>query len=1349
MSDSQLVRVLYVDDEPGPARLAQQRLAQAGYAVDLVHDVEEGLAKHSALPYDVVALGLGIGVAAVRALISSLASSQPPLLLIARTGAEKAVVEIMGMRTGGLVVDYVIRDARDGYLELLPLAMERVLWQYRLVVGSGKALQEREVARTLRDTTAAMSVTLQLDKLLERVLDELQRVVPYDWASVGLVHTSATPRSRGAGNDSPAAWIVASRGPEAGLSGKLALEAFPLIRRVIDGRRPVVVPEVHDEPDWTPIPGLEQVHAWLGVPLISKGRVIGLLMINSRRPGAYSEEISRLVFAFARQAALAIDNSRLYEQTRAHLDEAVLLHSLTAALSSTLDMGRILPYVVRGLCEALHSTGAEIYRLDEKNGTITVTADYVASRPDAAESRSRRGRVISLADFPAAAEALARNRPVQVQLGGPQAANDRVDLADVGAQAVLILPMVAHSHTEGLAIVWEGDGPRRYTQGEIALGQTLTHQAAIAIEHSRLFQETRQSAEQIEALYRTSRALASSLEEESLVRTILDAVYRALDCEYVLIATVDENAGTIGVEHSIWDGEFDARPEWVETAQYSLDHSYILADIYRTRRTEIIREWDERFNRAAWDRFDQGRYVRILMPIQMRERVFGVVEIGYDKQLLSGRGEHVGTYQVQMLTAFMDQAAVALENARLFRETSRRVREMQFLHDVSLAAATEMRLEDTLQGAAEALATQMKGTRVALLLLESESNVLRLAAGVGYPPDLIGKLHLQLDEGISGWVVRQGKPVMVPDVRLDPRYYQLDPDVRSELCVPLTVDPFIIGALNVASTQVNAFTTDDQRLLSTLASNLAALVERVRLFSEVEATQIELQQRAAELEEANTRLQELDRLKDQFLANMSHELRTPLNSIIGFSEVLIKGQMGEMAAGQRQCVENIFASGEHLLALINDILDLSKIEAGRMTLELTAFDVPELLIEVKTTITPLVARKSQELVMELDGDLPALTADRFRVKQVLLNLLSNANKFTPFEGQITVSCRLADPATMLFSVADSGMGIRSEDQEIIFERFRQAGGSSAREVAGTGLGLAISKRLVEMQDGRIWVESEYGHGATFSFLLPIAGQATPELATAVPPPLENRKVLVIEDDYQFSNLLALYLRQEGFVPIQHYSGLGVLERVREVRPALITLDIMFPERSGWDILHAIKSDPQTKDIPILVITVVEESRRAFSLGVTDYLTKPVRLEELRVLLNRLTSPSPVFQSKKVLIVEDDPEMVLLLQAMLPAQRYTVLSAYNSQEGLALAREEHPDVILLDLMLPGMSGFEVVERLRADADTADIPVVVLTAKDVTAEEHHLLDRHIQGLMNKTALSPQSLVAQLRQLEPPGR
>jgi len=761
-------------------------------------------------------------------------------------------------------------------------------------------VREREVAHTLLNTAEALSTTLRLDKLLERILDELQQVVPYDAASINLLRDEHC-------------WTVASRGLEHVLSKRFVLKEFPLVQRAVRERGPVIVPDVRAEPNWFPVEGHGPVRSWLGVPLITKDRVIGVLMMDSQRPYAYDEEVARLAFAFAHQVALAIDNSRLYEQTRAQLRKTILLHDVTAALSSTLDVDQMLPYVARSLCEILNGTSARIYSLDDKTDTITVVADYAASESTEEERRSDMGRTYSLADFPAIAEDLAHRRPVQVRVDDPDVGSlTRATLETHGAQAMLFLPMVARDRVLGFAQVWESQIPRRFTEGEIAVSQTLIHPAAIA-----------------------------------------------------------------------------------------------------------------------------------------------------------------------------------MENARLFEEASRRVRELQLLHYVSLAAASGVRLEETLQAAAEALAAELEGIQVALLLLEPEGNVLRLEAGVGYPTNLIRNLRLQLGEGVTGWVARHGEPVLVPDVRLDPRYVEVTPDTRSELCVPLSTGPWVIGVINVESPQINAFTDDDQRLLSTLASNLAVLVERARLFEAVETARIELQQRAEALEQANVRLQELDRLKDQFLANMSHELRTPLNSIIGFSDLLIDGSVGEMSPEQKECVQNILDGGEHLLTLINDILDLSKIEAGRMTLEPATFDAAELLAEVQATISPLIEEKSQVLTVEQADDLPPLTADRFRIKQVLFNLLSNANKFTPVEGHITLSCRLADPATILFSVADTGIGIKPEDQEIIFEEFRQADGSPTRKTRGTGLGLTISKRLVEMHGGRMWVESEYRHGATFSFLLPLAGPPDP------------------------------------------------------------------------------------------------------------------------------------------------------------------------------------------------------------------------------------------------------------------
>ncbi len=1009
------------------------------------------------------------------------------------------------------------------------------------------AVYEREVAQTLLDTVETLSSTLRLDELIERVLDGLQRIVPCDAASINLLHDEYC-------------WTIAFRGLKHTPQGRFALEKFPLMHRVVRERGPVIIADVRDEPDWPPGRKQDPVRSWLGVPLLSKDKVIGVLMTNSHQPNAYDPGTTRLALALAHQVAQAIESTRLHEQTQAQLRTATLLHSVTTTFSSTLDAGQILPYVARSLCEILNGTSVEIYSLDAQTQTITVIADYVTFGAAEEQQHPTLGQTYPLADLPDTEKSLAQRCPWQMQPDTPDIdPHEQARLQSRSAQATLLLPMVAGDRTLGFAQVWESQSLRRFTDGEIAIGQTLIHQAAIAMDH-----------------------------------------------------------------------------------------------------------------------------------------------------------------------------------ARLFAETQHRVSELKLLHDVALAAAPGVNVEETLQAAAVALATELEDIRVTILLQDPASDTLYVQASSGYSSSDIENLRLRCGEGIVGQVAMYNKPILVPDVRLVPNYVEITPDTRSELCIPLSSGPHVIGVLNIESSRLHAFTDNDRQLLGTLANNLAVFVERARLFDEVETARTELQQRAEALEAANVRLQELDRLKSQFLANMSHELRTPLNSIIGFSEILIDGLIGEMPLDQKEFVQDIHSSGNHLLTLINGILDLSKIEAGRVTLQPVAFDVAELFIEVQMTITPMVEKESQVLDVNLADDLPLLTADRFRIKQVLLNLLSNANKFTPAEGHITLSCHLAAPDTIRCSVADTGIGIKQKDQEIIFEEFRQVDGSSARQNSGTGLGLAISKRLIEMHQGRLWVESEYEHGATFHFLLPLAGPPDSELAAETTPSARAKTTLVIENDLQCNNLISLYLKQEGYTPIQHYAGAGALEQAQKSKPAMITLDATLPDHDSWDVLQALKSDRQTRNIPILVTSAPKYKKLAFDLGATDHLPKPVRRDDLHTALSRLT------REIKVLLVDDDPEMINLLQAMLPSDWCTSLPAYDGDQGLAMAHSEHPDAIFLDLMLPGMNGIETLEKLRADPATADIPVVIITSKTVSVQERATISALSQGWMYKTEITPQSLLAKLRQI-----
>jgi PAS domain S-box-containing protein len=853
----------------------------------------------------------------------------------------------------------------------------------------------------------------------------------------------------------------------AGLVGKRLPPGTGVVGAVVQEGKPIIVGEAQADRRW--YRGFDDCTAFttrsiIAVPMVSRGRTIGAIELLNRRDGvAFTDDDERLLAAIGQQIGVAVENARLFEGTRARVRQTELLLSASETAASTLNSAEVLRRVARAVARAMGADMVGAYLLDESGTALRPIAGYHVP-PERLEAFLQ--FQIPLKGHSFVEDAWQNKQAVFASEAGNDPRLDAQTRQLFQATSVLLIPMIVKGEIiGGLWAVWWEEA-HRFTEEELRLG------------------EGQRRAAQAVLTYEVGRRVSSELEPGELLPAIVTAVYDAFDYYGVMLMLLDEEAERLTLQ-SIAGGYADIFPDdlWLAIGEGMIGYAAA------TGETQVSGDVskDPHYVRKA----EEVTKSELVVPIKSGQEVIGVLDIQSDN--LNAFDE----IDLMTMETLADQIAVAIENARLFEETRRRVRELRLLHDVGLAAASGVRLEETLQAAAVALAAELQGTHVALLLLDPESGTLRMATSIGYPPDMVKDLRFQLGEGITGWVAQHGEPALVPDVRLDPRYYEGDPDTRSELCVPLAAGPLVIGVLNVESAQPDAFTDDDQRLLSTLASNLVVLIERARLFEEVEAARAALQQRAKALEEANVRLRELDRLKSEFLANMSHELRTPLNSVIGFSEVLIDGLVGEVTSEQEECLGNIRSSGKDLLALINDILDLSKIEAGRVELKMATFDVAGLLAEVEVTIRPLIEKKSQVLKVEQAGGLPPLTADRFRIKQVLLNLLSNAHKFTLVEGHIRLCCRLVDQATMLFSVTDTGIGIKPEDQRIIFDEFRQVDGSASREITGTGLGLAISKRLVEMHGGRIWVESEYGHGATFSLLLPLAGPpATREEASA-------------------------------------------------------------------------------------------------------------------------------------------------------------------------------------------------------------------------------------------------------------
>jgi len=495
-------------------------------------------------------------------------------------------------------------------------------------------------------------------------------------------------------------------------------------------------------------------------------------------------------------------------------------------------------------------------------------------------------------------------------------------------------------------------------------------------------------------------------------------------------------------------------------------------------------------------------------------------------------------------------------------------------------------------------------------------------------------------------------------------------------------------------------------------------------------------------------LEAASRHKSEFLASMSHELRTPLNAIIGFSEVLREEMFGPLNERQADYLNDILTSGRHLLSLINDILDLSKIEAGKMELDLSTFALPGVLENGLTMIRERATNHGITLGLDIAPEVGEITADERKVKQVVFNLLSNAVKFTPDGGRINLSAGCSDGEVEV-AVSDTGIGIAAEDQERVFEEFQQAG---QRE--GSGLGLALSRSFIELHGGCIRLASEPGVGSTFTFTLPLseataAGPPAPPVghqpAAAAPSHPEvtpgGLSMLVIEDDERSAELLRIFLEDGGFsVTVVGDGGEGI-EAARRLRPSAIVLDLLLPNVSGWDVLTRLKGDPALAQIPVVIVSMVDERGKGYALGAAGYLVKPVDRDELLGALRPLTG-SMDGQPVKVLTIDDDPVALELVAAVLDPEGYQVLRANGGEEGISIALHEGPALVIVDLLMPGTDGFEVVEQLRADPRTMHIPIVVLTAKAIGEEDRERLHSRIAHLAEKGRFSRAEFVDLVR-------
>jgi signal transduction histidine kinase/CheY-like chemotaxis protein len=498
-------------------------------------------------------------------------------------------------------------------------------------------------------------------------------------------------------------------------------------------------------------------------------------------------------------------------------------------------------------------------------------------------------------------------------------------------------------------------------------------------------------------------------------------------------------------------------------------------------------------------------------------------------------------------------------------------------------------------------------------------------------------------------------------------------------------------------------------------------------------------ERTAALQAANLELARSSQAKSEFLARMSHDLRQPLNAIVGFTDLLLMAEGEPLSAKQRRHLGHVATASRQLLGLINDLLDLGRVESGRMEIHPEPCDVAALLEETLALFRTQTQNGRVSLVLEIASPISRLLADRVRVQQVLHNLLSNAFKFTPEGGLITVTAKQVG-LQLEVAVRDTGVGIPLADQQRIFEAYEQAGPKEGQQ-KGVGLGLAIAKRLVELHGGRIWVESAPGHGSTFTFRLPGACQEERAPASREGSAL----VLVIEDDMVAADLIRTQLMEGGYRVALVASGHAGLGAAKRLLPQAITLDLGLPDLDGWEVLYRLKNDPATQNIPVLVVTAQDQGQLGPSLGAVDWLTKPVDAKRLLSALHRCQALGAPRRPLRILIVDDEPAVLEALQTLLSREGHEVVRASDGQSALARAQAELPDIVLLDLHLPDVSGLEVVTRLRQIPGLEAISVIAFSGKFVSPEERTLLTQQAVQFVGKYgAVGIQQLLGDLRRI-----
>ena len=904
-------------------------------------------------------------------------------------------------------------------------------------------------------------------------------------------------------------------------------------------------------------------------------------------------------------------------------------------------------------------------------------------------------------------------------------------------KSAVFVPLTIGDKINSYISLQDLDKENAFTEPDVRLLETLANSMSVALENARLFEETKlllseteKGKKNVELLSEIGKQITASLDFETIFHKLYENINQLADATIFGVGIYNANKQQLEYKYAVENGkrykpyvrdtkDKDQFPVWCIE-----NRKPVFINDLREEYSNYIQSYDDKTKELVLEDGTSAEepMSMIYLPLIVQEQVLGVITIQSFKK------NAYTPYHLSLLQNLATYTGIAIDNANAYRklnereqEIGQRAAELSAVNSISQALVSQLNTDELIKLVGDSMLELFKANIVYMALVDSRTKMINFPYqhGDNMPP-------MRLGEGLTSKIILNNKPLLInkelQEQRAQLGVQQIGVPAASYLGVPIPVGDEIIGVLSVQSTETeNRFNENDLRLLSTIAANVGVAIRKARLFEEVQQAKMEAESARKTAEKANA-------AKSAFLSTVSHELRTPLTSVLGFAKI-IKKRLEERIfpltdksdpkteKATQQVSENlgvVISEGERLTTLINDVLDLAKIEAGRMEWNMENVSLNEIVERATTVTTTLFEQKNLKLEKDFQPDLPDISGDRDKLIQVVVNLLSNAVKFTP-QGVVTCSVERKKDE-IIVSVTDTGIGIKKEDYGAVFEQFKQVGGDTLTDKPkGTGLGLPICKEIVEHHGGRIWLESEVGKGSTFSFALPVVKQTVikpiqfSELVRQLKEQvaqsnlnIKGRKasILVVDDDESIRSLLQQELGDAGYEIEEATNGKEAVARVRSLKPDLVILDIMMPEMNGFDVAAVLKNDPQTMDIPIIVLSIVQDKTRGFRIGVDRYLTKPI---DTSLLFNEIGNLLEQGKSKKkVMVVDEDSGTVNTLTDVLKAKGYFVVES-DGRELIEKAVATQPDIIMINSVLSGKQ--EVVQTLRFEKGLENVLFLV--------------------------------------------